>query len=103
MVRELWVLLAMAIEVKLLRAIDEDMLDVAQLFNDAAYQLRRLGRGVIQNGSHDIYSWHIYKCGDKTRIVESFPHDVCFETANRLEEYARVLELHIRGPGDRVS
>ena len=86
-----------------IRPIDEDMSDVAQLFNEAAYQLRRLGRGVIQNGSHYIHSRHIYKFGDKTRIVESFPHDVCFETANRLEEYARVLELHIRGPDDRVS
>jgi hypothetical protein len=43
----------MAVEVKI-RPIHEDMLEMAQLFNDAAYQLRRLGSGSIKNGSDSV-------------------------------------------------
>jgi hypothetical protein len=75
---------------------------MAQLFNDAAYQLRRLGSGSIKNGSDSILSRHIYKFGDKIRIVDSFQRDICFETANRLEEFAATLELLVRPP-ERVS
>jgi hypothetical protein len=88
----------MAVEARI-RPIQEDMLEVAQLFDEAAHQLRRLGRGAITNGSDSILSRHIYKFGDKIRIVDSFQRDICFETANRLEEYARTLELLIRPPG----
>ena len=82
----------MPVEIKLL-AIHEDMLEVAQLFDDAARQLRRLGTGGIRNGSDYIFSRHIYQFGGKIRIVDSFQRDICFETANRLEEYADTLKL----------
>ena len=94
-------LVPMSVEVKL-RAIHEDMLEVAQLFDDAARQLRRLGSGAIKNGPDLISSRHIYKFANKVRIVDSFQRDVCFEIANRLEEYADTLKL-LAGPRERVS
>jgi hypothetical protein len=101
-VQELSLLVPMAIEVKL-RPIHQDMLEVAQLFDDTAYQLRRLGRGSIRNGTDSLLSLQVYKFGDKIRTARSFQRDVCFEMANRLEEYARTLELHIRRPRGHVS
>ena len=91
----------MAVDVKI-RPIQEDMLQMAELFTDAAHQLRRLGSGSIKNGSDSILSRHIYKFGDKIRIVDSFPRDICFETANRLEEFAATLELLVL-PREGVS
>jgi len=78
------------------RPLHDEMLEMAQSLNDAATHLRRLGRGALTNGSDSILSRHIYKFGDGTRIVDSFQRDICFETANRLEEYAHVLELLVR-------
>ena len=80
------------------RPLHEEMIEMAHSLNEAASHLRRLGRGALknENGSDSILSRHIYKFGDRTRIVDSFQRDICFETANRLEEYAHVLELLVR-------
>src|SRR5580698_3145060 len=84
LVEELSLPVPMPVEERLL-PIHEDMLEVAQLFDDAARQLRRLGSGAIKNGPDLISSRHIYKFANKVRIVDSFQRDVCFEIANRLE------------------
>jgi len=74
----------------------DEVLEIAETFEIAARQLRRLGRGPLENGSDNISSREIYRFGDKIRLASSFPHDVCFETANKLEELAGKLERLVR-------
>jgi len=70
----------------------DDVLEIAETFHQAAQQFRRLGRGSIRNGHHSLGSIHAYRFGERVRTAPSFPRDVCFETANQLEEYACTLE-----------
>jgi hypothetical protein len=74
----------------------DDVLEIAETFQIAAQQLRRLGRGALKNGPHSLASSEIYHFGTKVRLSPSFPHDVCFETANKLEEFAGKLERLVR-------
>ena len=74
----------------------EEVMDIARLFAEAALELRRLGRGSFKRGAESFGSRHIYRFDGKIRLAPSFPHDVCFETANRLEEFAATLELLVR-------
>ena len=74
----------------------DDVLEIAETFQIAAQQLRRLGRGALKNGPHSLASREIYRFGNKVRLAHSFPHDVCFETANKLEEFAGKLERLVR-------
>jgi hypothetical protein len=71
----------------------EEVLEIAETFQVAAQQLRRLGRGSFKRGAESFGSRNIYRFNGKTRLARSFPHDVCFETANKLEEFAATLEL----------
>jgi|HubBroStandDraft_5_1064220.scaffolds.fasta_scaffold493473_1 hypothetical protein len=74
----------------------DDVLEIAETFHLAAQQLRRIGRGPIKNLHHSLGSIHVYRFGERVRTTRSFPRDVCFETANRLEEYAYTLERLVR-------
>ena len=81
---------------KMTQLMIDEALEIAESFQMAARQLRRLGRGPLQNGADSISSREIYRFGDKIRLAPSFPHDVCFETANKLEDFARKLEVLVR-------
>ncbi len=74
----------------------DDILEIAETFHAAAQQLRRLGRGSIKNGHHSLLSLEAYRFGERVRTARAFPRDVCFETANQLEEYAARLETLVR-------
>ncbi len=75
-----------------------DMLEIADTFQTAAQQLRRLGRASIKNGADSVRALEIYRFGEKVRLAHSFPRDVCFETANKLEEFAGRLERLVNPP-----
>ena len=70
----------------------DDMLEIAETFQMAAQQLRRLGRGSIKNGYHSLLAMEVYRFGERVRTAPAFPRDVCFETANQLEDFAARLE-----------
>jgi len=74
----------------------DEVLEIAETFQIAARQLRRLGRGPLENGCDSISSREIYRFNDHVRLAPSFPHDVCFETANKLEELAGKLERMVK-------
>ena len=74
----------------------DEVLEVAETFMAAAQQLRRLGRGSFKRGDESFGSQHIYRFQGKVRLAPSFPRDVCFETANQLEEFAATLERLMR-------
>ncbi len=81
---------------KMTEGLIEEALEVAELFRTAAQQLRRLGRGPFKSGYDSLSSRHIYRFAGKIKFSPSFPHDVCFETANRLEEFAATLQILVR-------
>jgi len=70
----------------------DEIMKIAELFHVTAGQLRRLGRGPItkDEGSLTVIEAYVFK--DEMRTANAFPHDQCFETANRLEEFAQKLE-----------
>jgi hypothetical protein len=74
----------------------DEVLEIAETFQTAARQLRRLGRGPLKKGLDSHSFREIYRFGDRVRIAHLFPHDVCFETANKLEELAAKLEVLVR-------
>jgi hypothetical protein len=74
----------------------DEVLEIAETFQIAARQLRRLGSGPLKNGLDRLSSREIYQFNGRVRLAHSFPHDVCFETANKLEELAAKLELLVR-------
>jgi hypothetical protein len=74
----------------------EDVLEIIETFQVAARQLRRLGRGPLTNGTDFISSTEFYLFNGKLRFARCYPHDVCFETANKLEQFASTLEWSVR-------
>jgi hypothetical protein len=74
----------------------DEVMEIVKVFEIAARELRRLGRGPLKTGHSSLSSREIYRFGNQIRIAYSFPHDVCFETANKLEELARKLEVLVR-------
>jgi hypothetical protein len=75
----------------------EDVLEIIETFQVAARQLRRLGRGPLRNGNDFISSTEFYLYNGKIRFARTYPHDVCFETANKLEQFAASLQWSVRG------
>jgi len=74
----------------------DEVLDIAETFQVTAKHLRRLGRGSFKRGAESFGSREIYRFEGKVRLTRSFPRDVCFETANKLEEFAAILERLMR-------
>jgi len=74
----------------------EDVLEIVEVFQVAAFELRRLGRGPLRKDFHSVNFKNVYRFDDQVRLVHSFPHDVCFETANKLEEFAGTLERWVK-------
>ncbi len=73
----------------------DDVLEIIETLEIAAQQLRRLGRGSLKNGSESILLKEVYRFGTKIRTAPCFPRDVCFETANQVEEFAMFLKTQI--------
>ena len=71
---------------------------VVQLFDDTAFQVRKLARESISYGNDYIYPLKLYRVQGKSKLLSAFPRDVCFEIANQLEEFARLLEWFARRP-----
>jgi hypothetical protein len=71
----------------------EEVMKIAKLFQITAYQLRRLGRGPIEKDHSSLGVMEAYEFNNKIRTTAAFPRDICFETANLLEEFARKLEV----------
>jgi hypothetical protein len=70
----------------------DDVSEMIETLEAAAQYLRRLGRGSLKNGSESILAMEGYLFDGRGKTAHSFPHDVCFETANRVEEYAARLK-----------
>ncbi len=71
----------------------DEVMKIAKLFRITADQLRRLGRGPIQKDHSSLKVIEAYLFNNKVRTAAAFPHDQCFETANRPEEFAAKLEV----------
>jgi len=74
----------------------DEVMKIAKLFQITAHQLRRLGRGRIEKDHRSLKVIEAYLFNNKIRTAAAFPHDQCFETANRLEEFARKLEVLVK-------
>ena len=74
----------------------EDVLEIVEVFQVAAFELRRLGRGPLRKDYHSVNFRELYRFGDQVRLAHSFPRDVVFSIANQLEEFAGTLERWVK-------
>ena len=74
----------------------EDVLEIVEVFQVAAFELRRLGRGPLRKEYHSLNFRVLYRFEDQVRLAHAFPRDKCFEAANQLEEFAGTLERWVK-------